>query len=145
MKGKLMGSIFWVLVAVFVIEMVMMLTPLPQNGYAIFAGMVILFGLGVTLLVLAARAKLTKMLRAFLLLTGASATGIPVFVVLSNVVYGLFIYFFGPGFWGVAGDEPFFFILAVLVCPVAFLVGAIGSIVLTFWKVEKPRPRRRKR
>jgi MFS family permease len=143
MKDKPIWSIFWALVAVFVIEMVMMLAPLPQNGYVLFAGLIILLGLGVTLLVLAARAKLTKMLKAFLLLTGASATGIPVFIVLSNVVYGLFIYFFGPGFWGGTGDEPFFFILAVLVCPVAFLVGAIGSIVLTFWKVKKPRPKAR--
>lgn len=28
------------------------------------------------------------------------------------------------------GDEPFFFILATIICPIALLVGAIGSIVL---------------
>jgi ABC-type multidrug transport system permease subunit len=97
------------------------------------------------LLVLTARAKLKKMPKAFLLLTGASAVGLPVFAVLHNLVYALFIYFFGEGFWGGIGDEPVFFILAVIVSPIAFLVGAIGSIVLKFWKVKKSPPRRRKR
>jgi len=27
-------------------------------------------------------------------------------------------------------DEPVFFIIAVIICPIGFLVGAIGSIVL---------------
>ena len=138
MKEKLIWSIFWALVGVFVIEIGMMFTPLPQSGYAIFAGLGVLLGLGVTLLVLAARAKLKKMLKAFLLLTGASAVGMPLFVVLHNAVYALFIYFFGEGFWGgIGGDEPVFFIMAVFVSPIAFLVGAIGSIVLKFWKVKK--------
>jgi len=143
MKGKLIWSIFWALAAVFVIEMGMMFSGMWQNGYAIFAGLAVLFGLGVTLLVLAARAKMKKILKAFLLLTGASAAGMPLFVVLHNVVYGLFIYFFGEGFWNGIGDEPVFFILAVMVCPIAFLVGAIGSIVLEFWKVKKARPKAR--
>jgi hypothetical protein len=130
MKGKLLWSIFWASVAVFVIEMGMMFTPLPQSGYAIFAGLAVFFGLGVTLIVLTVRAKLKKMPKAFLLLTGASAVGLPLFAVLHNVVYALFINFFGEGFWSGVGDEPFFFILAVMVSPLAFLVGAIGSIVL---------------
>jgi len=142
MKGKLIWSIFWALVAVFVIDVGMMFMGVLSNGYAIFAGLAVLFGLGVTLLVLAARAKMKKILKAFLLLTGASAAGMPLFVVLHNVVYGLFIYFFGEGFWN-GGDEPVFFILAIIVCPIAFLVGAIGSIVLEFWKVKKARPKAR--
>ena len=28
------------------------------------------------------------------------------------------------------GDEPVFFIIAIVVCPIGFLVGAVGSIVL---------------
>jgi MFS family permease len=142
MKEKLIWSIFWALVGVFVIEMGMMFSGVLQNGYAIFGGLIALLGLGVTLLVLAARAKLKKMLKAFLLLTGASATGIFVFVLLHNLVYALFIYFLGGGFWR-AGDEPVFFIMALFVCPLAFLVGAIGSIVLEFWPAKKARPKAR--
>jgi hypothetical protein len=148
MKGKLIWSIFWATVAVFVVVVGMMFIGMPLNGYVLFALLAAFFGLGVTLLVLAARAKLSKMLKAFLLLTGASAVGLPVFAVLHNLVYALFVYFFGQGFWGGIGDEPIFFILAVIVSPIAFLVGAIGSIVLgarESWPAKKPRPRRRKR
>jgi len=51
---------------------------------------------------------------------------------LHNLFYALFIKLFGTNFWdriGV-GDEPFFFILATIICPIAFLVGVIGSIVI---------------
>jgi hypothetical protein len=140
MKGKLLWSIFWASVAVFLLVIGMIFFGMPLSGYILFGGMIALFGLGVTLLVLAARAKLDKMLKAFLLLTGASAAGLPLFSGLHNAVYALFIYFFGEGFWGSMGDEPFFFVLAVLVCPLAFLVGAIGSIVLKFWPAKKSRP-----
>jgi hypothetical protein len=145
MKDKLIWSIFWASVAAFLLVIGIMFIGMPLSGYILFAGMAILFGLGVTLLVLTVRKKVKKMLKAFLLLTGASAAGIPLFVVLHNAVYALFIYFFGEGFWAGMGDEPFFFILAVLVSPIAFLVGAIGSIVLNFWKVKKSRPKARAR
>jgi hypothetical protein len=148
MKGKLIWSIFWALVGVFVLVVGMMFIGMPLNGYVLFALLAVFLGLGVTLLVLAARAKLSKMLKAFLLLSGASAVGLPVFTVLHNLVYALFIYFFGQGFWGGIGDEPVFFILAVIVSPIAFLVGAIGSIVLGVREsrlAKKSRPRRRKR
>jgi len=84
--------------------------------------------LGVGLLIFGIR-KLSDKLRAFVILTGSSAVGFFIFVLLHNLVYGLFIHFFGAAFWN-GGDEPFFFILAVIVCPLGFLVGAIGSIVL---------------
>jgi hypothetical protein len=145
MKEKLVWSIFWALAGVFVVVLGTIFTGMPLGAYLFFAVMAVFFGLGVTLLVLTARAKLKKMPKAFLLLTGASAVGLPVFAVLHNLVYALFIYFFGEGFWGGIGDEPVFFILAVIVSPIAFLVGAIGSIVLKFWKVKKSPPRRRKR
>ena len=86
----------------------------------------------IAFLVLAIRQKLEKLFKRFLILTGASAVGIPVSILLHGAVFGLFIKLFGENFWertGI-GDEPFFFILAVIVCPIAFLVGAIGSIVL---------------
>ena len=64
------------------------------------------------------------------------AVGLPIGVVLHNLVYGLFIYFFGEHFWDRIGmsDEPVFFVLAIVVCPIAFIVGVVGSIVLTVRK-----------
>jgi ABC-type multidrug transport system permease subunit len=72
------------------------------------------------------------MLKKFLILTGASAVGMAGSQFLHNLVFGLFIQLFGADFWdriGI-GDEPVFFMLAVFVCPLAYLVGAVGSIVL---------------
>jgi len=71
-------------------------------------------------------------------LTGASATGSLVSVFLHNAIYALFIEWFGVGFWERIGmgDEPFFFILALIVCPIAFLVGVIGSTVLFIKKKQ---------
>ncbi|MCK4368633.1 MAG: hypothetical protein KAV68_03065 [Dehalococcoidales bacterium] len=90
----------------------------------------VFFLLGIALLVLTLKEKIGGTLKKFFLLTGASATGFFVFVLLHNLVYGLFIYFFGEGFWN-GGDEPFFFIMAIFVCPLGFLVGMVGSIVLS--------------
>jgi hypothetical protein len=33
-------------------------------------------------------------------------------------------------------EEPVFFIIAIIVCPIGFLVGAIGSIVLTIKRIR---------
>ena len=77
------------------------------------------------------RAKITKISRAFFILTGSSAIGIGFGAYLHNLVFALFIKLFGEGFWertGI-GDEPVFFILATIVCPIALLVGVICSIV----------------
>ena len=99
------------------------------NRYLFFSSVIILSCLGIALVVLASKAKLTRISKAFFILTGASAAGIVIGSVLHNLVYALFIKLFGEGFWGM-GDEPVFFIFAIIVCPVALLVGIIGGIVL---------------
>ena len=79
--------------------------------------------------------------RYFLILLGASLVGFPVFVVLHNVFYGLaelandiillsrLLEFLHAGF----------FIIATLVCPAGFLIGAVGSVatVITYFKKKK--------
>ncbi len=86
--------------------------------------------LGIALIVLAVKANFTRISKTFFILTGASAIGIVIGAMLHNLVYALFIKLFGEGFWAGLGDEPVFFILSVIVCPIALLVGIIGSIVL---------------
>ena len=140
MNGKLTWRIFWGLVGVFVVLIGIMLNApllLPSLrivyiGFLIFCG-ALLLSLGITLLVLTIKGKTRGIFRKFQLLTGASAAGVPVSIALHNAVYGLFIYFFGAEFWN-GGDEPFFFIMAIVVCPLGFLVGAVGSIVLSIRK-----------
>ena len=139
MKGKLSGSIFWALVGIFVVIASVIAIPafreyLSFPSIAISGG--VFFLLGVALIFSTVKEKVGGMLKKFLILTGASSAGFFVFVFLHNAIYGLFIHWFGVGFWDRIGlgDEPFFFIIAVFLCPAAFSVGAIGSIVFTIKK-----------
>lgn len=130
---KSVWVIFWILFAVFIIAaLTMFVPPIGRQSFRFsgFAAWPVIFVLGVVLLVLTVKTKVRGMLNKFLLLTGASAVGLPVFALLHNVVYGLLATWFGADFWGAGGDEPVFFILATIVCPIGFLVGAVGTIVL---------------
>jgi len=131
-KGKLIWSVFWALVGIFVgIASAFFIAAFRGSIFLWFITVsgAAFFLLGVALIVLTVKEKVGGTLKKFLLLTGASATGIFVFVLLHNAIYGLFILCFGADFWN-GGDEPFFFIMAIFVCPIGFLVGAVGSIVL---------------
>jgi len=50
-------------------------------------------------------------------------------VLLHNFIYGLGIYFFGQDFWGVGGDEAFFFIISIVVIPIYVLIVFVYSLV----------------
>ena len=139
MKGKLSWSIFWALVGVFIIIVSVFLIPvfrdLLRGSLLFFSPLVVFFLLGAALIFFTVKEKVGGMPKKFLLLTGASAVGFLIFILLHNFIYGLFIHFFGADFWN-GGDEPFFFILAIIVCPIAFLAGVVGSIVLYIKKVR---------
>lgn len=86
--------------------------------------------LGLAVVVLTVRLKEAAMRKIFFLLAGTSAAAIPICVLLHNLVYALFILWFGEGYWEKQGtDEVLFFILATVVCPSLFLVGTVGSMV----------------
>ena len=93
----------------------------------------IFFFLSAALFIKAYKGDLSGKLRGFLLLTGGSGAGVFLRILLHNFIYGLFIYAFGEGIWGgVGGDEPFFFILGLIVCPIGYVVGSLGTLYLTF-------------
>ncbi len=136
MKNKAIRGIFWAMVGVFVIIILSMFVLVPILGrttgdsplrFSFFVVMPIFFGLGVALLVLTIRKQEPGTLKKFLLVTGASATGLFVFVLLHNALTALLIYSFH---FAEDFDEPVFFIIATIVCPLGFLVGAIGTIIL---------------
>jgi hypothetical protein len=127
------NGIFYVLIVLFAVIVASLGSPLVSLPFSVLAVVATIFCLlGVVLVVLAARLKAPRMEKIFFIVAGASAAGMPIFAVLHNVVYGLFIIWFGEGFWEnhTGGDEPVLFILAVLVCPALFLIGTVGSIVL---------------
>jgi len=138
-KGKLSWPIFWALVGVFIVIVSVFSIPAFRDlvmgfPFIIISGSIFLL-LGVALIVLTVKEKVGGTLKKFFLLTGASSAGFFVSILLHNLVYGLFIHFFGEGFWDrIGGDEPVFFIMAIIVCPLGFLVGAVGSIVLAIKK-----------
>ena len=139
MNGKLSWSIFWALLGVFIVIVSVFFLPVFRDlfmGSLLFLlPFAVFFLLGAALIFFTVKEKVGGMPKKFLLLTGASAVGFLLFIILHNAVYALFIHFFGAEFWN-GGDEPFFFIMAIIVCPLAFLVGAVGSIVLAIKKLR---------
>ena len=104
---------------------------LGRQLFYVAAVLAIIFGLlGLLLAVLTLRLQEPRLHRILFLMTGVSAAGIPISVVLHNLIYALGIVFFGKGFWQDGSDEPFFFILAIIVCPALFVIGAVGSTVV---------------
>ncbi|MGA7678108.1 MAG: hypothetical protein WCA51_07025 [Dehalococcoidia bacterium] len=141
--------VFWALLGVFILVLIsfnVMNSPIrtllndlyPDDIVAVVVSTffqlsgLLFFALGLTLLILTARAKLDKLFKGFLLLTSSSAVGVFISILLHGIVYGLFILIFGEDFWDRIGipDEPAFFIMALIICPIAYLVGTVGSIVL---------------
>lgn len=91
--------LFWATLGVFIILMVTMFAPLRlPMGFVPFlfpSVQALFFILGLALLILSIRAKLDRMLKKFLILTGASAVGMAGSQFLHNLVFGLFIQLFG--------------------------------------------------
>jgi len=127
--------IFWLLVFNFLWIVVQMTVPAVRE---IFRGSILFlspfaafFLLGLVLTIVTLRERVQDRLRKFILLTGISATGVFLSVLLHNFIYGYFIYFYGQDFWERIGlgDDPVFFLLAIIVFPILFLVGVKGTIV----------------
>ncbi|MFC1897757.1 hypothetical protein ACFLX8_04255 [Chloroflexota bacterium] len=125
MKGKLIWPIFWVLVGTFILNIISMFLPPVRLGnvfvslYLFYFVWVAFLVSGIIFLVLTKKGKTKGVLRGFQFLMGASAVGLPLSAVLHNVVSAL-----------LNVEEPVFFMMAVFVCPLGFLVGALGTIVI---------------
>ncbi len=125
--------IFSLLVVVFILIMSGMFVPSVRTKLFEIAGPIIVFSewgvfflLGAILIVLTLKKGVEKPLKKFLLLTGISAVAFLVFVLLHNLFSGLLSVIFKKEI-----EEPVFFILATIICPIGFLAGSIGSIILS--------------
>jgi len=106
----------------------------------LFLGVAVLYGvLGAVLLVLVIKEKKIKnWLRKFLILTGGSAAGFFVFMFLHNMLYAVAIvteHLPILHYTAEALHVAFFF--ASVICPLGFLVGVIGTIVVFIKKKYK--------
>jgi len=143
MKKYSTSAIFWGLVGVFVVILAEFFIPVFRDlfrGSLLFLLPIAVFFLfGLVLVILTIKERVAGRLRKFLLLTGASAIGFFAGVILHNAFYALAVltkeitvlkYIF-------EGLHVFFFFIAIPICPIAFLIGMIGSIVLFIKKGRK--------
>lgn len=96
----------------------------------------VFFLLGIALIFLTLKEKIEASPKKFLLLTGASAAGFFVSIVLHNGFYALAMLTnqIGPLKFLMEALHTIFFLLAIPVCPIGFLVGVAGSIVMLIKK-----------
>jgi len=132
--NKKIKTIFWLLVFLFIVIVSYFAIPFASGiKRALFIYIAILgsvfFLLGGLLFYYTIKLKIKGKLKLFLIFTGIAPMAVLISVLLHNLIYGLMIYVFGQDFWK-GGDEAFFFTIALFVCPVVFLVGVIGSIIM---------------
>jgi len=134
-KRNTLIIMFYLVIIVFVITVGMLLVP-GLRGYiniafVIISGIILVI-LGSILIGLTLVQKVEGKLKKFLILTGASAAGFFVFALLHNIFYAL---------GQVASHitilsylmkalEVIFFLTAIFACPIGFLIGVIGTIVM---------------
>lgn len=115
-------SLFWALLAIFIILLgfivaLNLTSSLREYGKFIFPVVLSIFLLlSLALLIMALREKIEKKLKIFLILTGASALGTAAGILLENFLTGTL-------------GEGIFFVIGVIIAPLGFLAGMIGSIV----------------
>jgi len=137
MKRFALPAVFCLLVGTFVVIASMFFIPVVREllrGPLILIIWAIFALLGAALIVLTLKQKVEGKLRKFLILTGASSAGFFISVLLHNLLYGVSV---------VVGHitalkylaealHVAFFIIAIPICPLAFLIGVVGSMVLFF-------------
>ena len=134
-KENTLTITFYLLVAVFVLAISIIFIPafrgFISGTFMIISG-VILVILGSVLIGLTLVQKVEGKLKKFLMLTGASAVGFFVFALLHNIFYALeqvtshitILSYLMKAF------EVIFFLIAIFACPIGFLIGVIGTIIM---------------
>jgi len=134
-KESVLTLMFYTLVAVFVSAVSIIFIPafrgFISGTFMIISG-VILVILGSVLIGLTLVQKVEGKLKKFLVLTGASAAGFFVFAILHNIFYGLeqITGHIAILSYSMKALEVIFFLIAIFACPIGFLIGVIGTIII---------------
>ena len=133
-KTTLILAIFFALVGIFVVIMSLMFIPAFRKYMRpiFIPASITFFLLGLALTILAVKEKDKK----FLILTGGSSVGFFVSVLLHNLFYGLATITTHISVLSYLMEvvHMIFFIIGIFVCPVGFLVGVVGNIILLIKK-----------
>ena len=134
-KENALTVTFYLLVVVFVFTISIIFIPafreFVSGTFMIISGIILVI-LGSMLIGLTLAQKVKGKLKKLLILTGASAAGFFVFVLLHNIFYALgqvashitILSYLMKVF------EVVFFLVAIFASPIGFLIGVIGTIVL---------------
>ena len=134
-KEGVLRVTFYSLVAVFILAVSIIFIPAFRgfvSGAFMIISSAILLLFSSVLIGLTLVQKVEGKLKKFLILTGASAAGFFVFVLLHNIFYGLeqitshiaILSYLMKAF------EVVFFLIAIFACPIGFLIGVIGTIIM---------------
>ena len=133
-KKSLLPATFYALIGVFVVIICIFFVPPVTEfvqGPLLFLSPFIIFSLlGAFLIFLTVKSKVKGKHRKLLMLTGISAAGFFVSILLHNLLYALAIVANHIVVLRYAFEflHVVFFILAIVVCPLGYLIGTIGSI-----------------
>jgi len=133
---KSLKLIFWLLVGNFVVILSQFFIPavseLFRGSLLFLLPFAVFCLLGIVLLFLTLKQKVKRTLKWFLILTGGSAGGFFLFVFLHNAFYALNVITSHITILNYLTEaiHVAFFIIAVIVCPIGFLIGAVGTVVL---------------
>ena len=144
-KESVLRVTFYSLVAVFVLAISIIFIPAFRgivSGTFMIISSAILLIFSSVLIGLTLVQKIEGKLKKFLMLTGASAAGFFVFALLHNIFYALaqvtgHITILS---YPMKALEVIFFLIAIFACPIGFIIGAIGTIVM-FNKKRKMLPK----
>jgi len=121
------------LIAFFILEILFFIVGLSnifvfkisRKAFVLFSPLIVTGILGLILLVLTMRYQVSGTLRVFLLLAGTAPSAMFISILLHNLISGAIMKITGGDF-----EDAIFFILAIFVCPAAFIAGTVGTIVL---------------
>lgn len=134
-KKTVLTVIFYALIGVFVSAISIIFIPVfkgfVSGTFMIISG-VILVILGSILIGLTLVQKVEGKLKKFLMLTGVSATGFFIFALLHNIFYALeqITGRIAILSYPMKAFEVIFFLIAIFACPIGFLIGVIGTIIM---------------
>ena len=137
---KFLTITFWTLIGFFLFILSEFFIPAIRNlfkGSELFLlPFIISSFLGIALISLTLKKRIKGVLKKFLLLTGVSAVGFFIFVFLHNAFYALGMTIGHITLLNYLAETLHVasFIIAIFICPLGFLIGITGVIVITIKK-----------
>lgn len=130
MSGKITKITFIALIIISVPVFINLISPAILNLSNIIRVILLslLFLLGLAFLVIVLKNPVTGLLRRYLVLTALNAVIIPCAVLFHNWCSNL----------SGTREDIFFFFIAVIICPLGFLAGIVGSLILSLKSTQKP-------